>query len=175
MLFSLSYSLLPALLFKPEAERIKRPEIQNVLPFELLWSLRKKKYEYKIPINSLDFSFSVIDGNIETITESPTDGVIISGLWIEGACWDAEKMMLADSKPGEMFSPMLPIHFLPVSNYVKNPAEYSCPVYKTSVRAGELSTTGMSTNFVVAVELPTDVDPNFWVYRGVAFLANLDF
>ncbi len=53
------------------------------------------------------------------------------------------------------------------------PTSYACPIYKTAVRKGVLSTTGMSTNFVVAVELPTAVDPDTWVLAGVAALLNL--
>lgn len=55
-----------------------------------------------------------------------------------------------------MYTNMPVIHFNPTEDYQADAAEYSCPIYKTSVRAGALSTTGQSTNFIVAVELPTE-------------------
>jgi dynein heavy chain len=52
-----------------------------------------------------------------------------------------------------MYNKMPLIWFKPIEDYKPDPEEYSCPIYKTSVRAGMLSTTGQSTNFIVAVEL----------------------
>ncbi|KAA0175572.1 hypothetical protein FNF27_02982 [Cafeteria roenbergensis] len=51
--------------------------------------------------------------------------------------------------------------------------EFECPVYKTAARAGTLSTTGISTNFVLTVNLPTNVAPRHWVLRGAGILLSL--
>lgn len=71
---------------------------------------------------------------------------------------------------------MMPmIHFMPTEFHTANEAkDYLCPIYKTSVRAGILSTTGQSTNFVLAVELPTNRSPDYWVLKGAALLCQCE-
>ena len=73
-----------------------------------------------------------------------------------------------------MYSKMPLIWFKPMEDYKRDPDDYPCPCYKTGKRAGVLSTSGTSTNFVVAVELPTDKDSDYWVLRGAALLCALD-
>jgi dynein heavy chain len=66
------------------------------------------------------------------------------------------------------------IHFVPVQNYVPPKENYECPLYKTNIRAGILSTTGQSTNYILNVSLPTDKDPKFWVLQGTAMVTMLN-
>jgi dynein heavy chain len=72
-----------------------------------------------------------------------------------------------------MYSPLPVIHFSPLQISQDGPVDlYQCPLYKTAVRAGTLSTTGQSTNFILHISLPVGVGQSVetWILRGVAAL-----
>ena len=73
------------------------------------------------------------------------------------------------------------INFIPIFVVQKNEADednnkddvklyYECPTYKTGERYGTLLTTGHSTNYVMNIELNSEVDTANRVKRSVAML-----
>ena len=66
------------------------------------------------------------------------------------------------------------IQFLPTFNYVGKEGDYQCPLYKTSQRSGVLSSTGLSTNFVVYVDLPSEEISDKWILLGTALLCQIN-
>ena len=133
--------------------------------------------KYSQPIDALGFDFKVLNGTaVEEVTEPADDGVFCTGMYFDGARWDDESCAIADARPAENWTPMRIVQFLPEMDHKANPAFFACPVYKTSTRSGQLSTTGMSTNFVVNVELPCapGVPPQKWVLAGVGCVLNLN-
>jgi dynein heavy chain len=136
-------------------------------------SLQTYARKHMEAIDGLSFEYSILRQKPEELTEGPEDGVYIFGLYLEGARWDSEAWQITDSEPGKMYSLLPVMHFMPAVGHKQAPGTYACPVYKTAVRKGVLSTTGLSTNFVVAVELPTDKPEQKWILAGVAALCNL--
>lgn len=53
---------------------------------------------------------------------------------------------------------------------------FETPTYKTSARKGTLSTTGHSTNYIMAIDcpIPDGEEPDTYVKKGVAMLTTLD-
>jgi len=138
-------------------------------------SLQTYARKHMEAIDGLSFEFEILRDNPEEILQSPEDGVILFGLYLEGARFDPSVNLIVESKPGEMYDLLPAIHFKPTVGHQQAPNTYACPVYKTAVRKGVLSTTGMSTNFVIPVEIP--IAPNEteqkWILAGVAALCNL--
>lgn len=95
---------------------------------------------------------------------------------MEGARWDEKKESIEESQPRQLFSTMKSIWILPGKrDEIDYGHAYKCPVYKTARRAGTLSTTGHSTNFVLYLYLPMQKkhSAKHWVKRGVALLTGL--
>lgn len=121
---------------------------------------------------------------VEMDFQVPDDGVHVYGMFMQGARWSREKGCIEDSIAGELFCPMPIIWLEPIIPEVLKPADdkisqregcYRCPMYKTSTRAGTLSTTGHSTNYVVCLDIPHGgAGEEKWVCCGVAMLCMLD-
>ncbi|KAL5267409.1 hypothetical protein ACHWQZ_G004450 [Mnemiopsis leidyi] len=130
--------------------------------------------KYKIPIDLLGFQFEVIK-ETESEVEKPEDGVLVNGLFLEGCRWSQEEGVLAESLSKVLYS-KLPVLWLKPgkrADFMEG-STYTCPIYKTSARRGTLSTTGHSTNYVMSVELQTNLPAIHWITRGVALLCQLD-
>jgi dynein heavy chain len=147
------------------------------------------------PIDTVAFSFVLMDEEPKDLVKKPEDGCYIYGMFLEGSRYDKEQKTLVDPRPKELFSIMPPIHMLPVQHRA-DPMEgiYRCPLYKVLTRTGTLSTTGHSTNFVTWLELPSNRETIFrstlvsetnrqgvfcdnadWVRGGVAAFCALRF
>ncbi|EDV29505.1 uncharacterized protein TRIADDRAFT_51924 [Trichoplax adhaerens] len=103
------------------------------------------------------------------------DGFIIYGLHLDGAHWDEDFLSLRDPKIEQKHSmmPSITCKAVEISRIKEEKSGryfYECPVYITPSRAGSLSSTGLSNNFVTSINLPSDHPPEHWVLRGVALL-----
>jgi len=147
----------------------------------LTGTLQNHARRNKISIDQLVFNFEIVSNINKDHKESPKTGCYVYGLYLDGAGWDNTTNILCESKPKQLYTSMPMIQLLPAINNdeymekMKSKIVYDCPVYKTSKRAGALSTTGHSTNYVMNIKLPSNKkNQGHWVCRGVAMLCQLD-
>ncbi|VDK35198.1 unnamed protein product [Taenia asiatica] len=156
----------------------------------LTGTLQNYARKYDFPIDHLSFNFTVLpqyrnqeayvlrqheltfgdehpeDANLKV----PEDGVLIHGLFMDGFRWEDETMMIADPLPRVTMGTMPMVHMKPEMDFKPEADRYIAPLYKTSTRAGVLSTTGISTNFITAIPLPSSQPQDRWISYGAALL-----
>mmetsp|Transcript_44447 Transcript_44447/g.96710 ORF Transcript_44447/g.96710 Transcript_44447/m.96710 type:complete len:786 (+) Transcript_44447:22-2379(+) len=133
--------------------------------------------KHHIPIDRITFTFEFANTMIEPM-EHPADGCHVSGLWLEGARWVLNDHRLDWSNPKQLFTQMPVVTFLPMPEDVAEARDtgvlYACPSYKVVSRAGALSTTGRSTNFVQMIDVPSGpFTTSVWTKAGVAIFLSL--
>jgi dynein heavy chain len=129
----------------------------------------------KIAVDTLKIGCVVTNMDVAGVTKAPAFGAYVYGLYMEGGRFDRHSMVMAESIPRILYDTIPTIWLKPVIAAEYKPTNvYECPLYKTSLRAGTLSTTGHSTNFVVALPIPSTHNPDFWVRSGCAMLCMLD-
>ncbi|RYG52936.1 hypothetical protein EON66_09295, partial [archaeon] len=139
--------------------------------------LQNHARKYHVAIDTLAFSFKTLDVDDPDVlpdADVPADGVLVYGMYMDSARYNKSTHMIDDSKPGEIYSLWPVVHMIPTKDYKPNPADYSAPCYKTTTRAGVLSTTGISSSFVIAVDIPTDRAPEHWIYCAAALMLQLN-
>uniref|UniRef100_A0A8C4HR50 Dynein, axonemal, heavy chain 6 n=2 Tax=Dicentrarchus labrax TaxID=13489 RepID=A0A8C4HR50_DICLA len=156
--------------------------------------LQNHARHYNLPIDELNFRFNMVPlyrdqvavcealrtlpNNTKLLMDEelpePEDGVLVHGMFMDASRWDDDNMVIEDALPRVMNAVLPVVHFEPQRNYVPESDLYHAPLYKTSARAGTLSTTGHSTNFVVTVMLPSKRPSDYWISKASALLCQLD-
>lgn len=127
-----------------------------------------------VSVDKLGFAFSLLDEDEENITCGPESGAYVSGIFSDAWRWDDQAKVMADSLPGEPYAAVPVMHFLP-EEYHKTPSNFHrVPLYRTSVRKGNISSLGASSNFILCVEAPTIKPQSYWTLKGAACICALN-
>eukprot|EP00884_Botryococcus_braunii_P014223 jgi/Botrbrau1/22801/Bobra.0132s0126.1 len=124
-----------------------------------------------VPLDTLEFEFSVVNVPERDILEPAKEGVYVKGIFLDGAGWDHDNGCLCEPKPMQLVVAMPILLFRPTAEkQVGAKGIYECPLYMTSQRA---SVTGESQQ-LLRVDLKAGAaEPLHWVLRGTALLLSL--
>jgi len=127
-----------------------------------------------VSVDKLGFGFSLLDEDEDSITCGPESGAYVSGIFSDAWRWDDQAKVMADSLPGEPYATVPVMHFLP-EEYHKTPSNFHrIPMYRTSIRKGNISSLGASSNFILCVEAPTEKPRSYWTLKGAACICALN-
>ena len=115
-----------------------------------------------INTSSMLSQVDVTKKNKEDFNSPPREGAYVHGLFMEGARWDTQTGMIAESRLKEL-TPGMPVMFIRAIPVDKQETKnvYECPVYKTRQRG---------PTYVWNFFLKTKESPAKWTLAGVALL-----
>ncbi|NXA07649.1 DYH9 protein, partial [Sapayoa aenigma] len=131
---------------------------QSILTAIMQTTARKNKW----PLDKMTLQCDVTKKSREDFASPPREGAYVHGLFMEGARWDAQAGLIADSRLQEL-TPAMPVVFLRAipADTQDTRALYPCPLYRTRQRG---------PTYVWTFNLKTKDSPSKWVLAGVALL-----
>ncbi|KPA85080.1 putative dynein heavy chain [Leptomonas pyrrhocoris] len=128
-----------------------------------------------VSVDKLGFQYAVLDtAAAHAIKAAPERGCYVYGIQTDAWRWDSERRVMADSLPGEPYAELPPVHFLPEPYHVKPEDYHAVPLYRTTVRAGVISSLGASSNYVLSIEVPSADGSDYWLLKGAACVCALN-
>ncbi|XP_076363131.1 dynein heavy chain at 89D isoform X2 [Tachypleus tridentatus] len=104
------------------------------------------------------------------VTDRPTIGCYVCGLYLEGAGWDLEQGCLVSAKPKELVQPLPVLKIIPVETHrLKLQNTFRTPVYTTSDRRN-----AMGVGLVFEADIRTTDHISHWILQGTCLLLNID-
>lgn len=109
----------------------------------------------------------------EDVSQAPSEGVYVYGLFLDGAGWDKRGCRLTEPSAKVLFAflPVIHLYAINISDQVRDPKNYFCPVYKKPQRT--------DLTYITTVKLRTPStpahcsNPDYWILRGVALLCDI--
>lgn len=128
-----------------------------------------------VSVDKLGFKYSVLDQPLEEIKSKPERGCYVYGIFSDAWRWDKDAKAMTDSIPGEPYDQLPVVHFLP-EPYHKKPEDFhAVPMYRTTIRAGVISSLGASSNYVLSIEMRSAHGLDYWLLKGAACVCALEF
>ncbi|KAL1129229.1 hypothetical protein AAG570_013758 [Ranatra chinensis] len=114
------------------------------------------------PLDKMCLQCDVTKKIKEEFSSPPREGAYINGLYMEGARWDTQVGVIAESRLKELF-PMMPVVYVKAITMDKQDTrnQYECPVYKTRQRG---------PTYVWTFNLKTKEKANKWIMAGVGII-----
>ncbi len=104
------------------------------------------------------------------------DGILIDGLYLEGARWDSTSNKIDDLNANSIAANnnqsdwKMPLMIAKAAKTSKTLATtqsyYNCPVYRSAFRG--------DNNMVATIKLPSDASEKHWVKRGAILITHYD-